>query len=322
MTTSVPYRPYRTASCKARKLLVKLGENHAVVPSQCYITNVCLTNSSYPITGGGFADIFQGYLGKTLVAVKRLRVFASSMTAEQEHQLKRLCREALVWQQIHHPNILPFLGVARDLFPFQLCLVAPWAAKGNIVTYLENHPAPTVRLIYRLLYQVARGVAYLHWLNIVHGDLRGANILIDEDHHVRLADFGLSVFAEGTAGPGTCTNRDGSMAWMAPELIDPVQFGHHDYYRTTATDVYAYACVCLEVCTGRRPFAGLPDSAILLSVLRGERPPRPSNTECRGLALHDNLWDIMTRCWNPNALSRPDVRQVACCLGEMQRNAI
>jgi serine/threonine protein kinase len=90
-------------------------------------------------------------------------------------------------------------------------------------------------------------------MNIVHGDLRGNNILISDEHHACLSDFGLATTirednTDTTAGPlASSSNRGGSMRWFAPELIVPEQFGCERFVRTRATDVYAFACVCIEV---------------------------------------------------------------------------
>lgn len=74
-----------------------------------------------------------------------------------------------------------------------------------------------------------------------------SNILVDKDGHVRVADFGLTGFQNATLASKT-TNRNGSIQWMAPELLDPERYGLDRFKRTTNSDVYAFACVCSEVC--------------------------------------------------------------------------
>jgi serine/threonine protein kinase len=87
---------------------------------------------------------------------------------------------------------------------------------------------------------------------IVHGDLRGANILVTNDSSACLADFGLAQFSEA-ANTVSSLNRAGSTRWMAPELLNPGDFGLR-FDRTTATDIYAFGCICLEVRICRRYF--------------------------------------------------------------------
>ena len=73
-------------------------------------------------------------------------------------------------------------------------------------------------------------------------------MLIDDDWHACIADFGLAAFAETTADTHTTDHR-GSTRWMAPELLYPEAIGLPCFQRTYATDVYAFACLCLEVST-------------------------------------------------------------------------
>ncbi|KAK0211592.1 hypothetical protein IW262DRAFT_1251574, partial [Armillaria fumosa] len=53
---------------------------------------------------------------------------------------KKFCREALVWQNVKHPNILPFLGVNKEIFAPSFCLISPWMDNGNIMSFLCHHP--------------------------------------------------------------------------------------------------------------------------------------------------------------------------------------
>jgi serine/threonine protein kinase len=96
---------------------------------------------------------------------------------------------------------------------------------------------------------VAEGLVYLHSNKIVHGDLRGTNILVSDDWNIYLADFGLSSAIEAHSSVGAIkpsSNRAGSARWFAPELIIPTEFGCDKFVRTPATDVYAFGLVCIE----------------------------------------------------------------------------
>lgn len=86
-------------------------------------------------------------------------------------------------------------------------------------------------------------------MNVVHGDLRGTNILVSDDWNACLADFGLTSATEAPTAEGALTsssNHAGSARWFAPELVQPTSFGCERFARTPASDVYAFACVCLE----------------------------------------------------------------------------
>ncbi|KAJ6588772.1 kinase-like domain-containing protein, partial [Mycena capillaripes] len=279
---------------KARRLILKLSEACDGLPSSLYITGIS-GRSNHAIFGGGFGDTYQAsYAGKT-VALKHLRTF--NRDTEQRRTRLQFCREALVWQHLQHPFILPFIGMDPETFPSgSLCMVSPWMENGTVLKYLSDHGRASVD---KLLSEIAQGLQYLHSQNIVHGDLRGANILITSEWSACLADFGLTSLSDATTATHT-SHRAGSIRWMAPELIDPGHFGQK-FLRTPATDVYAFGCVCLELYTGRPPFASLSEPACMLRVLNGDRPERPSDKP----VMSDVLWEHVNQFWAQNPAMRP-----------------
>jgi serine/threonine protein kinase len=93
----------------------------------------CTSVRPKPLIHGGAADIYEGALDGRMVAVKRYRV---DVTSRQPGFL--VCREALLWNQLRHSNVLPFLGVDSSQFGGDLCLVSPWAQHGNIMDYMRK----------------------------------------------------------------------------------------------------------------------------------------------------------------------------------------
>ncbi|KAF7333675.1 Kinase-like protein [Mycena sanguinolenta] len=255
-----------------------------------------MERDEYPTFGGGFGDIYRASYGDQHVALKRMRHFLHGSDLRRIHL--EFCREALVWKGLHHPYILPFLGIDRDSFPTTLCMVSPWMKHGSVINYLKTHDHANVDM---LLYEIAQGLEYLHSHAIVHGDLKGANILVKENGSACLADFGLSIYSD-TSAKTSSTSRGGSLYWMAPELLDPDHFGLQ-FVRTVATDVYAFGCVCFELYTGRPPFWGLAEPVALLKVLRAERPPGPP-------AMSDTLWQHVTEFWAQLPTTRPSTQSL------------
>ncbi|KAJ7802448.1 hypothetical protein B0H14DRAFT_2892439, partial [Mycena olivaceomarginata] len=127
----------------------------------------------------------------------------------------------------------------------------------------------------------------------------------------RASNFGPRYYffrADSTAGMTSSSNRAGSIQWFAPELIQPQSFGCERFVRTTATDVYAYACVCLELYTGRPPFAHLPDVAAMFRVIAGDRPEQPTT-------ISDTLWQLVTQPHGPpEPHARPSIYEIAVAL--------
>ncbi|KAJ7778423.1 kinase-like domain-containing protein, partial [Mycena metata] len=277
-----------------RRIIRKLSKLRDRLPSSFFITGVT-ERDEHPSFAGGFGDIYRASYKNRAVAVKQMRYFEVDFNVRRRIHYE-FCREALVWKDLLHPHILPFLGIDLDNFPAHLCLVSPWMENGTVLNYFENYGRANVD---KLLYEVAQGLFYLHSRSYVHGDLRGANILINEDQSACLADFGLSVISEATLT--LSSNRAGSIHWMAPELIDPDRFGRK-FAKTPASDVYAFGCVCIELYTGRPPFRNLSEMAVMFKILNGARPERPHG-------MSDMLWQCVNTYWvdEPAARSATEV---------------
>lgn len=150
---------------------------------------------------------------------------------------------------------------------------------------------------------------YLHDNGMIHGDLKGANILIDGTGHARLADFGLLTILSDPANflsSSSCA-QGGTVRWMGPELIDPERFGFEKRHPTESSDCYALGMVIYETISGELPFQKHTDYTVSLKVMAGERPPRrPKFT--------NSLWDMLQLCWKSHPDDRPSVGDVLQCL--------
>ncbi len=96
-------------------------------------------------------------MGDKLICIKVLRIFIDNGIEERARVIKvwfpifspllladehdqNFCREALVWRNLKHPNVLPFLGVSTELFVPSFCLISPWMENGNIMSFLAVNP--------------------------------------------------------------------------------------------------------------------------------------------------------------------------------------
>ncbi|KAK0493621.1 kinase-like domain-containing protein [Armillaria luteobubalina] len=280
------------------KCLSRMTRYHGILPTS-FSCRHARRIGARPIWGGGFADIWKGRMDGELICIKVLRVFMDNGVEERNRMIKDFCREALVWRNLYHPSILPFLGVSRHLFAPSFCLISPWMEYGNIMTCLEERPQQIQRLT--AISQVAEGIAYLHSLNppIVHADIRGANILVKDDLSCCLSDFGLALAVESQIGASSSSRAflGGSLRWMPPEIMDDSQF---DPAYITARDVYSFGCTVIEIYTGRPPFSHIrKEAAVIHEVLtRGKRPDKPVD-------ILDWTWGLVSKCLVSPASRRP-----------------
>ncbi|KAJ7057682.1 kinase-like domain-containing protein, partial [Mycena amicta] len=273
--------------------LLRLSSKSGLQP-RCFALSDRLQLEGHQIAAGSFGDVWKGTIHGETVSVKVMRVY--------EEGDVEFYREALIWRQLSHPNLLPFLGAYYlEGSRSRLCLLSPWMEKGNIARYLKSNPVGVNKL--SLVLDVALGLEHLHRMKLVHGDLKAVNVLVNSSGHAVLADFGLSSIAESKILLSTSTTKiGGTVRWQAPELFD----GNKNSF---SSDVYAFGCVCYEIFTGYVPFWEITkDVAVMFQVLQGKRPKHtPANTP-------EEVWRLMEQCWTEDPNKRPSARQVVSTL--------
>jgi len=158
----------------------------------------------------------------------------------------------------------------------------------------------------------------------VHGDLKGANILISPFGRACLADFGLASIKDSQVlnmSSGSNSRAAGTLRWQAPELLDLASVhAESDGCNTLASDIYALACVYYEIFSGEVPFFETKnDAAVLLAVIKGQRPTRSPAEKCIDRGLSDEMWNLMENCWNENPIKRPTAKQIVECVSSLVR---
>jgi len=272
-------------------------DNSDVVPD---LTGLVIRTENHCFAIGGGSGIYKAVLnrdsseGQELVALKVIHVRSPGDFEQKERHFKR---EISVWNMVKHPNITPFLGILPGFEGSRLpCLVSPFYENGNVVDYLEHHP--DARKL-PLITQITRGLSYLHHsMSIIHGDLKGSNVLINYDGEASLTDFGLSRILDATGFTtkgSACTLR-----FTAPEL-----YSRDDMPRprvTIATDVWAFAMTVIEIMSGDVPFSHFNDPGVIVHVNSGGRPKREYYPE-----IDDGVWDVIQAYWVTQPNLRPTV---------------
>jgi hypothetical protein len=239
------------------------------------------------VASGSFGDVFRGtYLGAE-VAIKALRLRADT---EQAAVVSEFLAELAVLRRIRHKHVVQLIGASAG--PPACVLVTEFMRGGALASYLRRvqRPLPAARQL-GLVCDVARGMDYLHNCNIVHRDLKAANLLLNEHGECKVADFGLARVVDGAAG--SMTAETGTYRWMAPEVIRAARYD-------ARCDVYSFGVVCWEVAAaGEVPYAGLPAMQVALQVAQaGLRPGVPP-------AAPPALARLMVACWAESPDARP-----------------
>ncbi|OHT13567.1 TKL family protein kinase [Tritrichomonas foetus] len=238
---------------------------------------------------GAFASVHTGTLHGF---PKRVAIKMLNKKVLGGRQLETFKREVWTLASFDHPSILKLLGVT---FTPPFCIITE-LLKTSLDKRMK-YLTPTRRSVVML--RVALGMAQMHARNVIHRDLKAANILLDEDDNPRICDFGLVGFKRNTPHTGFV----GTVQWMAPELL------RSSPYYDEKVDVYSFAVMLYELLTLREPFFGMGQDQIVMGVIeRGMRPEIASHYGPPGLI------DLIEQCWAENPAERPSFDQISYML--------
>jgi len=121
-----------------------------------------------------------------------------------------------------------------------------------------------------------------------------------------LADFGFMRVT--TVSIRVSSQEQGTIAFMAPELLLPDKFDLKKGVPSTEADIYALGMTVYQVLTGKWPFFPRREAEVVHAVVSGERPPKPENAEEIGIT--EVLWDLLRACWREDRTTRPAIAEV------------
>ena len=206
---------------------------------------------------GGMSEVYLAYdeLMHRDVAIK-------VVTSSHADYIERFQREAAAIGNLHHNHILPAFDYGEQA-PWHY-LVMPYIDHESLGERLERGPL-TLEDAGEMLSQIASGLQYAHEHGIVHRDIKPSNILLRDDHHAYLADFGLAKAVDGTGNVTQTGVLLGTPEFMAPELADGPA--------SKSSDIYALGILLYQIVTGQLPFTG--DTALTVYLKQMHEQPIP-----------------------------------------------
>eukprot|EP00253_Pinus_taeda_P019505 PITA_19505 len=211
-------------------------------------------NLANKIGDGGFGSVYKGVLPDgRMVAVKRLYMGTRHADAE-------FLNEANLISRVQHRNLVKLLGCAVE--GSERLLVYEYLENSSLDKFLFD--ATKRHLLdwkerYEIIVGTARGLAYLHeesQIRVIHRDIKASNILLDDKHKPKIADFGLArFFAEDQSH--VSTRVAGTLGYMAPEYALRGQL-------TEKADAFSFGVLLLEIISGRKNQSSSEDMEFLI----------------------------------------------------------
>ncbi len=194
-----------------------------------------------------------------IVAIKVLR---PSLTGDPTF-LERFRQEARNVANLAHPNIVTLYDVGQDGNTYYMVMEY---IEGKDLKKLIRESAPfSVERALHIGIQICAGIGYAHRAGLVHADVKPQNVLVTEDDHVKVTDFGIA-----QALSKTQTQEKQSVVWGSPHYFAPEQASGEP--PSPASDVYAIGIVLFEMLTGKLPYSGNDHQELALAHIREQVP--------------------------------------------------
>lgn len=226
---------------------------------------------------GTYGRVYLGMNATTgeFLAVKEVEVnpkAAGGDKSKMREMVGALDQEIDTMQHLDHVNIVQYLGCERKETSISIFL--EYISGGSIGSCLRKHGKFEESVVSSLTRQTLSGLAYLHREGILHRDLKADNILLDLDGTCKISDFGISKKTDNIYGNDKTNSMQGSVFWMAPEVIRSRGEGY-----SAKVDIWSLGCVVLEMFAGRRPWSKEEAVGAIYKIANGETPPIPEDIQ-------------------------------------------
>ncbi|KAI9467968.1 MAG: kinase-like domain-containing protein [Benjaminiella poitrasii] len=259
-----------------KSLLLKDMGPHGLVTTLHYQLGNCIGK-------GQFGSVYRALdliTGET-VAIKKLVIEGED---EQE-----IMKEVTLLKTLSHPNVIRYLGTVQNLHSINIIL--EYAENGSLLSTLKAFGAFPERLVASFCIKILHGLEYLHENQVVHCDLKAANILTTKTGDVKLSDFGVSLNLKKLNGQKTGHLVSGTPNWMAPEVIELKG-------ASTQSDIWSMGCTLIELVTGKPPYSDMIAMSAMFHIVEDGCPPLPCS-------ISEDMKSFLLACFQKNPVHRP-----------------
>ena len=224
---------------------------------------------------------------------KRLNSFSSNSNSS----ISSIESEIEILSKLNHKNIIKYYGSLQSKNHLKIFL--EYCEGGSIAKMLLNYKSFTENIIRKYTKEMLEGLEYLHAHNIIHRDIKGANILVDRNGTCKLSDFGgAKIIKDEEFNQSRNYSMKGTPNWMAPEVIKNNE-------TTRFSDIWSIGCTVIEMITGKPPWSNYKNPfKILFQIMNSLEPPEIPNN-CSG-----TLSNFISCCLKVKPTERLNVTQL------------
>jgi serine/threonine protein kinase len=307
--------PSFLVSVGSREKVSTVHHNDPITSGAAKVIDFLELNMGKTIGEGSFGYVRLGRWRGMGVAVKLLKENITDRSTESRDRQKfldELTHEVTAMTRVcNHSFVVQLVGVVFQPIP---CIVTTYYEYGSLEDLLVKNTrgvrdAFTLHRLMQFSIESCLGVHHLHLEGVIHRDLAARNLLLDQNFHVRVSDFGFSRFKESGASKGYTQSTVGPIRWTAPEAMRKRVFSE-------ASDVFSLGVVLYELFAQCVPWEECDTIDVAVRVCSGERMDVPST-------VPDAVRQLMCECWSQEPSSRPTLPSVVEFLeGELLRHPV
>ena len=259
---------------------------------------------------GTYGKVYQGFniSNGQMIAIKSL-IIRSKNEEEAKSEINAIKHEIGLLKRLNHPNIVKYIHTEISEIDKRVDIILEYVPLGSVKNLIARFGTIPEKLIKIYIKQILEGLSYVHSKGIIHRDLKCANILMDNDAHIKISDFGSSTKIKkdnGNIQKGIITSKSikGSPYWIAPEVFLKKVINQSGY--GIAADIWSIGCVIVEMLTGKHPWAdfkGTLDALLRKIGSTTTGPPYPSN-------ISEELNELLNLCFTIDQDKRPTSDQL------------
>jgi serine/threonine protein kinase/tetratricopeptide (TPR) repeat protein len=246
---------------------------------------------------GGMGRVYK-VLDKEIKEFVALKILKPEIV-EDERIIERFRNELKLARKISHKNICGMYHLSKDENGTHY-ITMEYVSGEDLKSLIRRIGPLTVGKAVFIGKQICQGLSEAHRLGVIHRDLKSQNIMIDQEGHVRVMDFGIarSLMAKGLTDTGAII---GTPEYMAPEQVEGEE-------TDTRTDIYSLGIVLYEMVTGRVPFGG--DTA--LSVAFKQKNEMPGEPRKLNVQIPEKLNRAIMKCLEKDRARRYESAAALC----------
>ncbi|PWN46866.1 Pkinase-domain-containing protein [Violaceomyces palustris] len=240
---------------------------------------------------GQFGSVYRALNLNTgqMVAVKRIK-----LEGRPDDDVTQLMNEVDLLKSLVHPSVVKYEGLVRG--PDVVSIILEYVENGSLLHTLKAFGNFPEKLVASYVVKILEGLNYLHEQNVVHCDLKAANILTTKNGNVKLSDFGVSLNLKAVEKINNKNDAIGTPNWMAPEVIELKG-------ASTAADIWSLGCTIIELLTGKPPYGDMLAMSAMFRIVEDACPPLPERCS-------ESLRDLLLQCFHKDPTKRPSAEML------------